>query len=86
MQVSLIDPAALAEIVQQAVNSALASRDAKESRPLSAREVQQKARRRMSHVLAALNAGALPARRVGRAWHVKPSDCAAWIAAGCPND
>ena len=74
----------LRALVEGAVRSALAARDAEEDRPLSAREVAKRARRRMGDVCAALANGALPARRSGRAWHVRPSDCAEWITRGCP--
>ena len=84
MQLTVIDPEDLAQIVQNAVNAALAAREAKEDRPLSAREVARRARRRMGDVCAALASGALPARRTGRAWHVAPAACSEWIAKGCP--
>ena len=84
-QLALVATRDLQQLVADAVTEALAARDAAEDRPLSANDVRRRARRRADTVLAALESGALPARREGRRWRVAPADCASWIERGCPH-
>ncbi len=85
MRIVTVDAQQLKVLIREAVGDALAAKAAESQRPLSAIAAARVAKRRTSVVLAALEAGALPARRDGVAWRIQPADLFAWSQAGCPT-
>ena len=77
---------ALKRLITEAVHQAFLEREAHDQRPLSAVAAARIARRRTAVVLAALESGALPGHRNGRAWHVMPRDVVSWRERGCPTE
>ena len=84
MLVVVAEASALQRMITEAVHQAFLEREAHDQRPLSAVAAARIARRRTAVVLSALESGALPGHRNGRAWHVMPRDVAAWREKGCP--